>query len=171
VRSREGKYQSRSIRSTLDSGMPADWPIATAEAADASKPSGLASGHASEVTSLKDNSSKLSRDEQDEAEKGIEEAFEPPRDEESGFHHSGGHHAVDEKQESDLVDWDGPDDPENPQNMSKARKWWISMISALMTFVVSFGSSVFSTATEVTAEHFHVSTEVMILGVTVYVIG
>lgn len=72
---------------------------------------------------------------------------------------------------SDLVDWDGPQDPENPQNWSSKFKWYTIMILACMTFVVSFGSSVWSTATVVTAEEFGVSQEVMILGVTLYVVG
>lgn len=55
--------------------------------------------------------------------------------------------------------------------MSVRRKWWITIITSLMTFVVSFGSSVFSTATQITAEEFGVSDEVMILGVTLYVVG
>lgn len=71
----------------------------------------------------------------------------------------------------DLVSWDGPDDASNPQNFTKSRKWAITMVSALMTFSVSFGSSVFSTAVTVTAEKFHTSVEVMILGVTLYVVG
>lgn len=40
-----------------------------------------------------------------------------------------------------------------------------------MTFVVSFASSVFSTATTVTAVKFDVSLEAMILGVSLYVLG
>ncbi|KAM0703148.1 hypothetical protein Q7P35_009086 [Cladosporium inversicolor] len=71
----------------------------------------------------------------------------------------------------DLVDWDGPQDPENPQNWDSKYKWYTIMILACMTFVVSFGSSVWSTATVVTAEEFGVSQEVMILGVTLYVVG
>ena len=72
---------------------------------------------------------------------------------------------------SDIVDWDGPQDPENPQNWSSKYKWYTIMILACMTFVVSFGSSVWSTATIVTAAEFGVSQEVMILGVTLYVVG
>lgn len=41
----------------------------------------------------------------------------------------------------------------------------------LVTFCVSFASSVFSTATTVTASEFDVSVEVMILGVSLYVLG
>lgn len=76
-----------------------------------------------------------------------------------------------EGSDPDLVDWDGPDDPTNPLNWSRARKWWITMVTAFLTFVVSFGSSVFSAGTEVTAEQFGVSNEVMILGVSLYVVG
>lgn len=45
------------------------------------------------------------------------------------------------------------------------------MITAFLTFVVSFGSSVFSAGMEVTAEQFGVGNEVMILGVSLYVVG
>lgn len=70
-----------------------------------------------------------------------------------------------------IVGWDGADDPENPMNFTRAKKWRITMVTALMTFCVSFASSVFSTATQVTAVKFNVSLEVMILGVSLYVLG
>lgn len=72
---------------------------------------------------------------------------------------------------TNVVGWYGPDDPENPMNFSQAKKWWITIILAMITFCVSFASSVFSTATVVTSAQFHVSTEVMILGVSLYVLG
>ncbi|KAK5681352.1 hypothetical protein LTR17_027487 [Elasticomyces elasticus] len=106
--------------------------------------------------SLADDASVKSRSKQDEAEREIEESFAPPKDEESAFQQYEAHPAKD----PNLVEWD-EEDVENPMNMSKARKWRISIITALMTFVVSFGSSVFSTATNVTAEEFGVSSEVM----------
>lgn len=70
-----------------------------------------------------------------------------------------------------VVGWDGPNDPENPMNFSLAKKWSITMITALLTFCVSFASSIFSTATFATADEFGVSPEVMILGVSLYVLG
>lgn len=72
---------------------------------------------------------------------------------------------------TNIVTWDGPDDPENPMNFSRSKKWRITMVTAIMTFCVSFASSVFSTATEVTAVKWGVSLEVMILGVSLYVLG
>jgi hypothetical protein len=39
-----------------------------------------------------------------------------------------------------LVEFDGPDDPENPKNWSKAKRWGITLAMGLMTFVVTFSS-------------------------------
>lgn len=79
----------------------------------------------------------------------------------------------DEEEEKDpnVVDWDGPDDKANPMNWAPARKWFIAVCMGLMTFVVTFASSVFSSATMVTAMQFGVSSEVMILSVALFVLG
>ena len=70
-----------------------------------------------------------------------------------------------------IVGWNGTDDVENPVNFSRAKKWRITMVTALITFCVSFASSIFSAATSLTALEFGVSMEVMILGVSLYVLG
>jgi len=75
------------------------------------------------------------------------------------------------EKDQNIVLWDGPDDPENPMNFPRSKKWRITMLSSAMTFCVSFASSVFSTSTIVTAKEFNVSHEVMILGVSLYVLG
>lgn len=59
-----------------------------------------------------------------------------------------------------LVQWEGPDDPENPQNMPVWRKWVITVTLSSMTICVTFASSVFSQAVVATAEEFGVSTRV-----------
>lgn len=74
-------------------------------------------------------------------------------------------------EESLIVTWDGPDDPENPFNFSLRYKCWITAITSMMTFSVSFGSSIWSAATEATAKEFHVGNVVTLLGITVYVLG
>lgn len=66
--------------------------------------------------------------------------------------------------DQNLVEWDGPDDPENPMNFKLSRKWIITIATSLITFVATFSSSVFSTATVATSKEFHVSTEVTTLG-------
>lgn len=67
------------------------------------------------------------------------------------------------EKDPNLVEWDGPDDPENPQNFPYARKWAMTMCLSSLTIWVTFSSSVFSQATLVTAAEFGVSEEVMIL--------
>lgn len=75
------------------------------------------------------------------------------------------------QEDSKIVTWDGPDDPQSPKNWPKRKKWMIVISTGLMTFCVSFASSVFSTTTFVTAELFGSSSEVMILGLSLYVLG
>ncbi|KAF2769076.1 putative MFS multidrug transporter [Teratosphaeria nubilosa] len=138
---------------------------AVIEAGEASQISTRAHSYADSIHSK----GKYETDAKEEAEHGIEEAFGPARDEEEGFHQHGGHHL--DLHDPDIVTWDGPDDPENPQNWPLKLKIWISICTGVLTWVVSFGSSVFSATTSVTAEEFGVSEEVMILSVTLYVVG
>ncbi|KAI9734518.1 MAG: Citrinin biosynthesis cluster MFS transporter mrr1 [Cirrosporium novae-zelandiae] len=80
-------------------------------------------------------------------------------------------HPPAEDKDPNLVVWDGPHDKENPMNFTMTKKWVITLTLGFMTFVITFASSVFSTATVVTAEQFHVSTEVMVLGTSLIVAG
>jgi DHA1 family multidrug resistance protein-like MFS transporter len=75
------------------------------------------------------------------------------------------------ERDPNLIDWDGPDDPENPMNFSTSRKWMITVLLGLATFCITFASSVFSTATQATALQFGVSNEVMVLGTSLFVLG
>ncbi|GAB7360116.1 hypothetical protein MBLNU230_g7879t1 [Neophaeotheca triangularis] len=77
----------------------------------------------------------------------------------------------DEEGDPNVIGWDGPDDPENPQNWPEWKKWVTTLTLGIMTFSVTFASSVFSTATGPTAQLFDVSTEVMILGTSLFVLG
>lgn len=70
-----------------------------------------------------------------------------------------------------LIEWDGPDDPGNPMNWPRRKKWIVTMVLGTMTFVVTFASSVFSTATFPTAKEYGVSTEVTTLGTSLFVLG
>ncbi|CAG8163864.1 unnamed protein product [Penicillium salamii] len=79
--------------------------------------------------------------------------------------------AAPNEKEAAIVDWSGPNDPENPQNFPRWRKWTITIMLGLMTICVTFASSVFSTATKVTGKKFHVSSEVMVLAVSLFVLG
>ena len=72
--------------------------------------------------------------------------------------------------ENDVVGWDGPNDPENPHNWKKSKKYTVTVFYASLTFCITFASSIFSTATEVTSELYGVSTEVMTLGTSLFVL-
>lgn len=73
------------------------------------------------------------------------------------------------KEEDNVVGWDGPEDSENPQNWSHSRKYTVTVLYTL-NFTLTFASSVFITATVVTAELYGVSDEVMILGTSLFVL-
>lgn len=73
-------------------------------------------------------------------------------------------------EDPNLVVFD-ENDPENPMNFTLWQKVWMSTMASYLTFAVSFSSSVFSADTKVTAEKFGVSEEVMVLGVSLYVLG
>ena len=75
------------------------------------------------------------------------------------------------QEENNLVGWDGPDDKENPMNWPRKKKYTVTVFYATLTFCLTFASSVFSTATMVTAKKFGVSNEVMTLGTSLFVLG
>ncbi|TKA77414.1 hypothetical protein B0A49_03496 [Cryomyces minteri] len=76
-----------------------------------------------------------------------------------------------EDKDPNLVEWDGDDDSGNPMNWPVWKKWTITLALGLMTFCITFASSVFSTATQPTALLFGVSNEVMVLGTSLFVLG
>ncbi|KAL8942855.1 MAG: hypothetical protein Q9211_001218 [Gyalolechia sp. 1 TL-2023] len=75
------------------------------------------------------------------------------------------------EREEYVVGFDGPDDPLHPQNWPMKKKLALAVILGYTTLVAAFGSSIFSAATQVVASYFHVSTEVGILGISLYVLG
>ena len=70
-----------------------------------------------------------------------------------------------------VVEFDGPNDPLHAMNWPLARKMRVGGTLAFVTLTASFGSSIFSAATRTVANEFGVSTEVGILGVSLYVLG
>ncbi|KAK4503180.1 hypothetical protein PRZ48_006608 [Zasmidium cellare] len=72
---------------------------------------------------------------------------------------------------STIVDWDDDNDPARPMNWSTARRWAIVVTTTLITFVVSFSSSVFSATLSDVADEFDVSKNIAVLGITLFVLG
>lgn len=71
-----------------------------------------------------------------------------------------------------LVDWYGPSDAGDPQNLPRWRKWLITMSIALYVLTTTFASSVFSAAAVVTAGEFSVGVETMVAaGTSMFMLG
>ncbi|EIM92287.1 MFS general substrate transporter [Stereum hirsutum FP-91666 SS1] len=71
----------------------------------------------------------------------------------------------------DIVTWDSKDDPENPQNWSYSYKVIVTVLFGMITMCSTFASSIFSSASNDVSEQYGVSTEVTILGLSLFVLG
>jgi MFS transporter, DHA1 family, multidrug resistance protein len=69
------------------------------------------------------------------------------------------------------VDFDGPDDPIHPYNWPFKQKAIIVAALGFSTLTVVWGSAVFSNAIPFVCEEFHVSSEVGVLTISLYVLG
>ena len=69
-----------------------------------------------------------------------------------------------------FVDWDGPNDPSHPQNWSLGKRVWATFVLALLNLVFTIDSSIFGSGGKIIAEEFEVSSEVTILGVTLFLL-
>ncbi|KAI6084427.1 MFS multidrug transporter [Hypoxylon rubiginosum] len=73
--------------------------------------------------------------------------------------------------DENIVEWDGPDDPECPRNWSSPKKVLMVFTTSGMILSVSFGSSVFAPAEKVAAAEFGVPLIVMQLTVALWILG
>ena len=62
-------------------------------------------------------------------------------------------------------------DPRNPMLYSAVKKWTLVLLVAIATLAVSFVSSAYSGGTVQIIEEFHLSEEVSILGISLFVLG
>ncbi|KAK4043554.1 major facilitator superfamily domain-containing protein [Parachaetomium inaequale] len=74
-------------------------------------------------------------------------------------------------QEDYVVEFDGPDDPLHAQNWPIRKKLLTAAMLGFTTMTSAFGSSIFSSATRAVGVEFGVSSEVSLLGVSLYVLG
>lgn len=70
-----------------------------------------------------------------------------------------------------VVDWYGPDDPENPQNWSLAKKSWIVWATGLLTVSIYMGSSIYTPAVPHLMKDLNTTQVKAILPLTTFVIG
>ncbi|KAJ5762552.1 uncharacterized protein N7511_005934 [Penicillium nucicola] len=72
---------------------------------------------------------------------------------------------------ANLVTWNGSIDPDNPQNWPRSTKLLRSAAPLAVIFSIAFASSIFGSASNITAKEYGVSEEVMSLGVALFVAG
>ncbi|KAJ9626559.1 hypothetical protein H2203_004192 [Taxawa tesnikishii (nom. ined.)] len=75
------------------------------------------------------------------------------------------------EREEYVVEFDGPDDPMHAQNWPNRKKLPVAIVLGYYTLTSAFGSSIFSSVTQSVAAHFGFSSEVGILGISLYVLG
>lgn len=73
---------------------------------------------------------------------------------------------------TDVVDWDGPNDPENPMNWSPRLRWSHIMLVSAVNFLTGLASSMFAPGVPALMKEFH-STNASLgsFVVTIYVLG
>lgn len=78
----------------------------------------------------------------------------------------------DAEHDPDIVDFDGPDDPENPMNWKASKKWGMVALISAITFLTPLASSQFAPGVPEVMRDFH-STSDLLEGfmVSVYVLG
>jgi len=70
-----------------------------------------------------------------------------------------------------VVSWYGKDDPENPQNWSQFKKFFVTFELCLLTFGVYIGSAIYTAGIEDVTRVFGVSQVAATLGLTLFVAG
>ncbi|KAF4993930.1 hypothetical protein FDECE_13281 [Fusarium decemcellulare] len=74
--------------------------------------------------------------------------------------------------DADVVDWDGPDDPENPMNWPDKKKWLNIVLISVLTLVTPLGSSMFAPGIpRIMVEFNETSPLIATFVVSVYVLG
>ncbi|KAJ7643651.1 MFS general substrate transporter [Roridomyces roridus] len=61
-----------------------------------------------------------------------------------------------------IVDWEGPDDPLNPRNWSRRKKWAATITASAFTFISPVSSSMIAPASDQVAHDFGVTNEVVV---------
>ena len=83
-----------------------------------------------------------------------------------------GQHQEQADQDPNIVDWDGPDDPDNPQNWTAKKKWGIVLPLGLITLITPLASSFFAPGVPLVLREFKERSSVIAtFVVSVYILG
>ncbi|KAM6494593.1 MFS polyamine transporter [Amanita muscaria] len=71
-----------------------------------------------------------------------------------------------------VVDWEGPDDPQNPKNWTYKRKWAATIIISMFTFISPVSSSMVAPASNQIAHDFNINSTALIeMTTSVFLLG
>ena len=93
-----------------------------------------------------------------------------PQDEENPLHVSPDKEKEKDEKNAYLVDWE-PNDPANPRNWSTSYKSWITFQLGMLALSASMGSSIISPAEDSIRHYTHISSEVAVLPISLYILG
>ncbi|EAA31306.1 MFS general substrate transporter [Neurospora crassa] len=80
--------------------------------------------------------------------------------------------AEETEQDPNIVDWDGPDDPENPMNWPDKKKWLNVAVLSILTIITPLGSSMFAPGVKKILVEFHeTSSTTATFLVSIYILG
>ncbi|KAJ2966657.1 hypothetical protein NQ176_g10044 [Zarea fungicola] len=75
-------------------------------------------------------------------------------------------------QDPHVVDWNGPDDQENPKNWSNAKRWSHIILVAALGLVTNFAPTIFAPGISQLNKEFNItSSTISTLAITLYVLG
>lgn len=77
----------------------------------------------------------------------------------------------DEPVDPKTLDWDGPDDMENPHNWPEWKKWYTTMTVAVLCLVVTMGSSLYVSGVPEMVARYRVNQTLAVSGLTFYLLG
>lgn len=75
------------------------------------------------------------------------------------------------EQDPIIVEFDGPDDQDNPQNWPASKKAIVTIFLSAIGFVVGFGSSIDTPVIPQASEHFHISDVSESLATSLFLVG
>ncbi|EME38931.1 hypothetical protein DOTSEDRAFT_75587 [Dothistroma septosporum NZE10] len=76
------------------------------------------------------------------------------------------------EKDQNLVTWDGPDDPANPKNWVKRRRWLATITVSLFTFIAPISSSMIAPDLRNVQADLHISSDLEVqMGLSIFILG
>ena len=73
--------------------------------------------------------------------------------------------------DENLIEFDGPEDPYMPLNWPFRKKVIVTLLYSLCTMCTTWASTIYNSGLSQVEEQFHISQEVALLGMSLYLLG